>query len=104
MRLDEQQRLVASLGRHPALILRNHGLLTVGRTLPEAFIRMWRLERAAQIQLAAQGAPMRLPSSEICLQSQALGEEFLTDSAPLGELEFAALERVIERKDPSYRN
>ena len=47
---------------------------------------------------------MRLPSTEVCLQSQALGEEFLTDSAPLGELEFAALERVIERKDPSYKN
>jgi len=104
MRMDEQQRLVASLGGHPALILRNHGLLTVGRTVPEAFIRMWRLERAAQVQLAAQGAQMRLPSSEVCLQSQALGEEFLTDTAPIGELEFDALERIIERKDPSYKN
>lgn len=104
MRLDEQQRLVASLGDHCALVLRNHGLLTLGRTIPEAFVRMWRLERAAQIQLAAQGAQMRLPSGEVCLQSQALGEEFLTDSAPLGELEFAALERVIERKDPSYKD
>jgi len=104
MRMDEQQRLVASLGGHPALILRNHGLLTVGRTVPEAFIRMWRLERAAQVQLAAQGAQMRLPSTEVCLQSQAMGEEFLTDTAPLGELEFDALERVIERKDPSYKN
>jgi len=104
MRLDEQQRLVESLGRHDALILRNHGLLTLGRTVPEAFVRMWRLERAAQIQLAAQGAQLHLPSSDVCLQSQALGEEFLTDSAPLGELEFAALERIIERKDPSYKN
>jgi len=104
MRMDEQKRLVTSLGAHPALILRNHGLLTVGRTVPEAFIRMWRLERAAQVQLAAQGAQMRLPSTEVCLQSQAMGEEFLTDTAPLGELEFDALERVIERKDPSYKN
>jgi ribulose-5-phosphate 4-epimerase/fuculose-1-phosphate aldolase len=104
MRLDEQQRLVASLGAHGAMILRNHGLLTLGRTIPEAFVRMWRLERSCQIQLAAQGARMRLPSSEVCRQSQALGDEFLTDSAPLGELEFAALERVIERKDPTYRN
>jgi len=104
MRLDEQQRLVASLGAHHALILRNHGLLTVGRTIPEAFVRMWRLERACQVQLAAQSARVRLPSAEVCLQSRALGEEFLVDSAPLGELEFAALERVIERKDPSYKN
>ncbi len=104
MRMDEQRRLVASLGAQPALILRNHGLLTLGRSLPEAFILMWRLERAAQIQLAAQAARLRLPSADVCLQSQALGEEFLTDSAPLGELEFAALERVIEQKDPSYKN
>lgn len=104
MRMDEQVRLVASLGAQPALILRNHGLLTVGRTLPEAFVRMWRLERASQIQLAAQGARLHLPSAEVCLQSQELGEEFLTDTAPLGELEFAALQRVIDHKDPGYRN
>jgi ribulose-5-phosphate 4-epimerase/fuculose-1-phosphate aldolase len=104
MRMDEQQRLVASLGSQPALILRNHGLLTVGRTVPEAFVRMWRLERASQIQLAAQGVRLRLPSAEVCLQSQELGEEFLTDTAPLGELEFAALQRVIDHKDPGYRN
>ena len=47
---------------------------------------MWLLERFCKIQLAAQGARMRLPSSEVCRQSQALGAEFLTDSAPLGEL------------------
>ncbi len=104
MRLDEQRRLVASIGKQPALILRNHGLLTVGRTVPEAFVRMWRLERASQIQLAAQGARLRLPSADVCLQSQELGEEFLTDTAPLGELEFAALQRVIDGKDPSYKN
>jgi ribulose-5-phosphate 4-epimerase/fuculose-1-phosphate aldolase len=104
MRMDEQQRLVASLGAQPALILRNHGLLTVGRTVPEAFVRMWRLERASQIQLTAQGARLRLPSAEVCLQSQELGEEFLTDTAPLGELEFAALQRVIEHKDAGYKN
>jgi ribulose-5-phosphate 4-epimerase/fuculose-1-phosphate aldolase len=104
MRLDEQERLVASLGAQPALILRNHGLLTVGRTVPEAFVRMWRLERACQIQLAAQGARLRLPSAEVCLQSQELGDEFLTDSAPLGELEFAALQRAVDAKDPGYRN
>jgi len=104
MRMDEQQRLVASIGRQPALILRNHGLLTMGRTVPEAFVRMWRLERAAQIQLAAQGARLRLPSADVCLQSQELGDEFLTDTAPLGELEFAALQRVIDRRDPDYKN
>jgi ribulose-5-phosphate 4-epimerase/fuculose-1-phosphate aldolase len=106
MNLGERERLVASLGRHPVLILRNHGLLTVGRTVPEAFLLMWRLERACQIQLAAQSAKLHLPSAEVCAQSARMGDEFLTDrgAVALGELEFAALERVIERKDPSYKD
>jgi ribulose-5-phosphate 4-epimerase/fuculose-1-phosphate aldolase len=105
MRLGERERLVASLGKHPALLLRNHGLLTVGRTAAEGFIRMWRLERACQIQLAAQaGGVLIEPSAEMCRQSQALGEEFLTDQGALGELEFAALVRIIEAKDPGYKS
>src|SRR5439155_18770953 len=54
MRLEERPRLVKSLGSNGAIILRNHGLLTVGKTIPEAFIRFWRLNRAFEIQLAAQ--------------------------------------------------
>ena len=62
MRLDERARLVQSFGSdNQALILRNHGLLTVGRTIAEAFIRFWRLNRACEIQLAAQAAKLRLP-------------------------------------------
>jgi ribulose-5-phosphate 4-epimerase/fuculose-1-phosphate aldolase len=51
--IDERPRLVASLGRNHHLILRNHGLLTVGRTVAEAFQRMWVLQRACEIQLAS---------------------------------------------------
>ena len=40
----------------------------------------------------------------MCRQSQALGEEFLTDQAAMGELEFAALVRIIEAKDPGYKS
>jgi len=104
MRLDERERLVRSLGKNDALILRNHGLLTVGRTIPEAFIRHWRLNRACEVQLAAQAARLRLPGAEVCKQSLEMGDEFLTDAAPLGELEFQSLIRVIEAKDASYKN
>jgi ribulose-5-phosphate 4-epimerase/fuculose-1-phosphate aldolase len=104
MRLDERARLVSSLGKNDALILRNHGLLTVGRTIPEAFIGFWRLNRACEIQLAAQASRLRLPSQEVCEQSYAMGEEFLTDQAPMGELEFDALARKIDRIDASYKN
>ncbi len=67
MRLDERGRLVKSLGpKNQALMLRNHGLLTVGRTIPEAFIRFWRLNRSCEIQLAAQAARLRVPAPEVC--------------------------------------
>lgn len=52
-RLDEQPRLVASMGRKNHLILRNHGLLVVGPNIPTAFNRMWVLQRACEIQLAS---------------------------------------------------
>jgi len=105
MRLDERARLVASLGQHHSLMLRNHGILTTGRTVYEGFIRMWRLERACQIQLAAQaGGALVIPSAQVCKASQDMGEEFLTDAAPLGQLEFEALLREVEAKDTGYRN
>jgi len=105
MRLDERSRLVRSLGAtNQAIILRNHGLLTVGRTIAEAFIRFWRLNRACEIQLAAQAAKLRLPSPEVCEASFAMGEEFLTDQADLGQLEFDSILRKVEAKDASYKN
>jgi len=51
--LDERPRLVASLGTHDYLILRNHGLLVVGATVAEAYQNLWTLQRACEIQLAS---------------------------------------------------
>jgi ribulose-5-phosphate 4-epimerase/fuculose-1-phosphate aldolase len=102
MRLDERTRLVQSLGdKNQAIILRNHGLLTIGRTIPEAFIRFWRLNRSCEIQLAAQAAKLRLPSPEVCEASYQMGEEFLTDQADLGQLEF---DSIVRKLDDSYKN
>jgi len=56
--LDEQQRLVADLGENRAMILRNHGLLVCGRTIPEAFDHIFYLERACDIQVKACAAGM----------------------------------------------
>ena len=102
MRLDERSRLVKSLGpTNQALMLRNHGLLTLGRTIPEAFIRFWRLNRSCEIQLAAQAARLRLPSPEVCEASHKMGEEFLTDQADLGQLEF---DSILRKLGDSYKN
>ena len=105
MRLDERTRLTKSLGpTNQAIILRNHGLLTTGKTIAEAFIRFWRLNRSCEIQLAAQAAKLRLPPPEVCEASFAMGEEFLTDQAGLGQLEFDALLRKVDARDASYKN
>lgn len=104
MRLDERERLVRSLGSNSSLILRNHGLLTLGRTIPEAFLLHWRLNRACEVQLAAQGARLRIPPKEVCEQSLQMGDEFLNDAAPMGELEFKSLTRIVDSEDASYKN
>ena len=102
MRLDERARLVKSLGdANQAIILRNHGLLTLGKTIPEAFIRFWRLNRSCEIQLAAQAAKLRVPSPAVCEASYQMGEEFLSDQADVGQLEF---DSIVRKLDDSYKN
>ncbi len=61
--VDERERLVADIGDNRAMILRNHGTLTVGPTIADAFLLMYFLERACQIQIAAQsgGAALMRP-------------------------------------------
>src|SRR5436853_595542 len=54
--LDERGRLLKNLGDNQAMMLRNHGLLVTGRSVPEAFLRLYRLERACQIQIDAAAA------------------------------------------------
>lgn len=104
--LDERERLVASLGHNTAMILRNHGLLTTGRTVPEAFARLYRLERACQIQLDACAAgKVRVLTDNVAAKSGGELEGFShTTKTPQGEIEFAALVRKIDKIDTSYRN
>ncbi|NWB88206.1 MULTISPECIES: class II aldolase/adducin family protein [Pseudomonas] len=65
---DERARLVSDLGYHNAMILRNHGLLAVGRSVAEAFNQIYFLERAcqAQVQAMAGGRQLRFPSPAVC--------------------------------------
>lgn len=108
----ERERLVRDLGDKPVIILRNHGLLTVGHTAQQAFLRMYYLEKACEIQLAAQtgGATLVLPSSEVCAHTE---RQFnappppsaTTLSDPDGyDLAWSALLRLLDRIDPSYKN
>lgn len=100
--LDERDRLVRDLGTNRAMILRNHGLLTTGRTVAEAFHMHRYLQRACEIQLAAQsgGAELLIPSKDVCDHA---GQQFEGDGSPKGGPTFAAFMRQLDREDPSYR-
>ena len=100
--LDERQRLAADLGDKPAMILRNHGLLTAGRSIGEAFVTMDQLEKSCAAQLAAQrtGAELLYPSPEVC---EKVAGQAAAESEPAGTAEWAALLRMLDRVDPSYR-
>ena len=111
--LDEQQRLTRDLGDKPVLILRNHGLLTVGRDPQQAFLRMYYLEKACEIQLTAQtgGAELVIPSPEVCAHAE---RQFNAPPAPSADgrvladgegydLAWSALQRLLDRIDPSYK-
>jgi ribulose-5-phosphate 4-epimerase/fuculose-1-phosphate aldolase len=102
----EQKRLVADLGQHPALILRNHGLLTVGDSARRAFTRMYYLNQACEIQVsAASSGILQLPPPEVCQHTarQARGEEADDYADEAGdELLWAALLRLVRRIAPDY--
>lgn len=102
---DERERLVHSMGNAKAMILRNHGLLVAGRTVPECFLRLYRLERACQVQLAAAAAgTLRVMPTALAAKSGADLDAF-QGLHPQGEgaVEFEALMRKLDRTDASYR-
>lgn len=101
---DERERIVASLGPHKALILRNHGLLVVGRTIADCFLRLYRLERACQIQVDSNPADLRFIPPDVAERSARDLDGFQgMQNKPEGEIEFAALMRKLDRVDDSYR-
>jgi ribulose-5-phosphate 4-epimerase/fuculose-1-phosphate aldolase len=109
LNLDERTRLVNDLGSKPVMILRNHGLLTVGRTPAEAFVRMHNLNRACEIQVdaLAGGAEITLPSAElsehVARQFQgAAGDDLQGDPDADTQLIWSALLRLLDRVSPGY--
>ena len=101
---DETPRLLRSIGNKPAIILRNHGLLAWGATVPQAFAYLWTLQRACEIQLAtlSMGAAIAIPD--------ALAQKSTQDALQFnpnhwgGQLVFASLIRQLDRIDTSYQS
>src|SRR5712692_3990767 len=84
------------------LILRNHGLLTMGSRVANAFREMFFLERACQIQIAALagGKVMTLPSAAVCEHT---ARQFDGDASFLQGRDWRALLRLLDRIDPSFK-
>ena len=94
--------LVADIGTKHAVILRNHGLLTWGETLEESFMWLYSLQRACDVQIASAAAGALNPINPAVFPQTAA---MAAGSEPrlCGDV-FAAMQRLIDRKDPSYRH
>ncbi len=101
-RVEEKPRLQADLGTKHFLCLRNHGLLTVGPTVADAFLNMYIFESACQIQIAAQagGELIEVPGAILDGVKQAIKVQ--TGGAG-GQFVWPAMLRKLERVDPGYR-
>jgi ribulose-5-phosphate 4-epimerase/fuculose-1-phosphate aldolase len=101
---EEGPRVLASMGNKQAIILRNHGLLSWGQTLEQAFAILWTLQRACEIQLATLSMGAAIPVSE------AIAAKCTRDSLQFdprhgaGRDVFDALVRQVDRIDDSYKN
>jgi len=100
---DEGPRLLASIGGRPAVILRNHGLLAWGDTVPRAFAILWLLQRACEVQLAtlSMGAPRLVPEE---IQRRCTADSLQFDRRyGAGQDMFDALVRQVDRVDRGWR-
>ena len=96
---DERERLIRDIGDKTMMILRNHGILTAGETVPETFTYLYFFMKAAEIQVKALGCgPTQMPSQEAIEttreQSQSLGK--------ISALTWPALMRLLDSKNPGY--
>lgn len=98
----EKESLVADLGENNALILRNHGLMTVGRSIAEAFNAMHRLELSCRSQLASMACNTPL----VQVPQDVLDATYMNyqpqTRRPYGVMEWPALLRMLDRIDPTY--
>ena len=101
--LDERDRLVADLGAEEVMILRNHGLLTVGADISQAFNAMYWLEMAcrAQVDALACNTELNLPPQAIAERTAHLYKP--GTRRPYGVMEWPAMLRYLDRRDPSFR-
>lgn len=102
--MAEQERLVAHLGRCEAMVLRNHGLLVASADIPQAFNAMYWLEMAcrAQVDAMACNTELNFPADEVIAKTNNLYRP--ETRRPYGVMEWPAMLRYLDRRDPSYKD
>ena len=100
---EERAAITNNLGDKTAMLMRNHGSVTVGETTQEAYSWTQRLVKACQIQLQlmASGAELVIPSEEVC---QHVVSQFMEHNKGRGLDDWPAALRQLDRIDNSYRN
>jgi ribulose-5-phosphate 4-epimerase/fuculose-1-phosphate aldolase len=108
--IGERGRLVQDLGDCEVMILRNHGLLSVGASIGQAFNNIYRLERACETQLLAMAcnSEIGMPPQDVIAKSNAQltvgpSPDARGKKRPHGSIEWPALKRMLDRRDPSYK-
>jgi ribulose-5-phosphate 4-epimerase/fuculose-1-phosphate aldolase len=104
LRDDEKPRLVSDLGQSSGLILKNHGLLTVGATVADAFLWMYSLQRACEVQVMAQAGRSELVHVEPRILGGVKANIDAVTKGMGGAIAWPALRRKLDRLDPSYKN
>ncbi len=106
---DECPRLVENLGEKYLMILRSHGLLACGASIPDAFYRLWTLQRACDVQVAAAsaasvtaGGVLAVPEAAARHSTEALDDE-TNESVHVQDQIFAALRRRLDARDQDYK-
>lgn len=101
--LDEREHILQNLGARNVLILRNHGLLVCGDTIRDAFDQMYYLERACQIQIAAQSSGAALIEASDAVAAR-VAAQFDRPGRPSKDKHWPPLLRMLDRLAPEYRS
>jgi ribulose-5-phosphate 4-epimerase/fuculose-1-phosphate aldolase len=104
VRDEEGPALLESLGNKRIMMLRNHGPVVMGKTLPDAFIKYWALQRACEHQVAtlSMGAPLHVSSEVIAVHQRDIGQTAIPGGS--GRAEFDAMVRKVDKIDRSWRD
>ena len=102
----EGERLAKIIGNKTVLFMANHGIVTMGASVAEAYDRLYYLERAAQVQIYAMwtGQPLKqLPAAVVEKTKREIGGAKFYDGPSPAQRHFDALKRILDRTEPDYK-